>query len=110
MSKETGKELILDDPSKDVLKRRGYSIAKYSFANGAFGWVYKGTAIRTGVTVAIKVIELKEMDPYIEEHFFPKEVDALIAIRHKHIISIYDVWRANFRAFVVMEVCIKFIR
>ncbi|NOU33362.1 MAG: protein kinase, partial [Polyangiaceae bacterium] len=59
---------------------------------GAFGVVYEATDQSTGRALAIKV--LTAVDPE-QEGRFRREVDALRALRHAHIVEVVDVGQAE---------------
>ena len=69
---------------------------------GAFGVVYEATDRSTGRALAIKV--LTAVDPE-QEGRFRREVDALRALRHAHIVEVVDVGPADGpgQVFLAME-------
>ncbi|NOU29502.1 MAG: protein kinase [Polyangiaceae bacterium] len=69
---------------------------------GAFGVVYEATDQSTGRALAIKV--LTAVDPE-QEGRFRREVDALRALRHAHIVEVVDVGQAEGpgQVFLAME-------
>lgn len=99
---EDSKTLQLDPQTAAVFKKKGYE-AHTLLNHGAFGWVYKGKSIKGGFPVAIKVMDLEEAGRIIEMKYFPREMEALISIEHKHVITIYDIFKANRTVYTFME-------
>lgn len=99
-AKEQG--LKLNDQMKAVFKKKGYTIEE-KLNEGAFGQVYKGKDTKTGTTVAIKVMFLSNNTAKYEKKFWPRELKALINIRHPYVIEIYDIIKADAKLFIFME-------
>ncbi len=98
--------LTLNEQTMNVFKKKGYTIQK-KLSEGAFGQVFKGTYTKTEQDVAIKVqteqifyhlfllmihfkvMFLEKLDAGYKDKFWPRELEALISIRHEHVISIF---------------------
>lgn len=107
MSKKDDKEksievIKLDSKTEAVFKRKSYKV-ELKLSEGAFGQVYKGTNIKTGETVAVKVMDLSKVGTKFKEKFLCREIDALMTIRHEYIIYIHDIIKANNKYYIFME-------
>lgn len=96
------KKLKLDDQTAAVFAKKGY-IAEKLLNNGAFGWVYKGRNEKTGLTVAIKAMNLEKIGQTMEKKFFPRELHALKGIVHEHVVTVYDIIQSNGVIYILME-------
>lgn len=94
--------ITLDPKTAAVFKRKGYSIEK-KLNEGAFGQVYKGQNMKTGEFVAVKVMDLEKVGDKFKTKFLPREIAALIGVRHENVINIYDIIKANNRIYIFME-------
>lgn len=90
----SGEKIVLDPKTEAVFKKKCYKIDK-KLAEGAFGQVYKGTNTKTGETVAIKVMNLDGVGEKFKEKFLPRELSALMGIKHENVVYIHDIIRAN---------------
>lgn len=97
-----GASIQLDDKTAAVFKKKGYCVQK-KLAEGAFGQVYKGMQVKTGETVAVKVMDLKKVGEKFKKKFLPRELAALIGISHQYVIYIHDIIRANNKIYIFME-------
>ena len=96
------KSIKLDPKTEAVFKKKGYNIEKM-LNEGAFGQVYKGSNTRSGELVAIKVMDLDAVGEKFKQKFLPRELAALIGIKHEHVIYIHDIIRANRKIYIFME-------
>ena len=96
------KTIKLDPKTEAVFKRKGYSIEKM-LNEGAFGQVYKGANNKTGELVAIKVMDLDAVGEKFKTKFLPRELGALMDIKHTNVIYIHDIIRANKKIYIFME-------
>jgi serine/threonine-protein kinase len=72
-------------------------------AAGGFGTVYRATDPMLGRDLAIKVLHPHlARDPQMRARFLA-EGRALAAIRHPHLVQVYDAGEADGRAYLVME-------
>jgi serine/threonine protein kinase len=85
-----------------VFERKGYKITELLSA-GTFKQVYKAVKIGTNELFAVKVIDLDKVTQKFKEKFLPRELAALIQVKHEHVIRIYDIFRANNKIYVFME-------
>jgi len=83
------KSIKLDPKTEAVFKKKCYTIEKM-LNEGAFGQVYKGANTKTGELVAIKVMDLDAVGEKFKQKFLPRELAALIGIKHEHVIYILD--------------------
>ncbi|KAH7637751.1 testis-specific serine/threonine-protein kinase 4 [Dermatophagoides farinae] len=99
----TPKESIrLDPKTAAVFRKKGYSVDK-KLNEGAFGQVYKGSNTKTGELVAVKVMDLDKVGDKFKQKFLPRELAALIGIKHESVICIHDIIRANHKIYIFME-------
>lgn len=105
MAAENG-EVELDKKTAAVFKKKGYKLTK-KLAQGAFGQVYKGEMTREDpkVTVAVKVMDLEKVGDVFKEKFLPRELAALVGVKHANTCHIYDIIRANKKMYIFMEFC-----
>ena len=96
------KTIKLDPKTEAVFKKKGYKIEKM-LNEGAFGQVYKGCNTKTGEEVAIKVMDLQAVGEKFKQKFLPRELTALVGIKHEHVIYIHDIIRANQKIYIFME-------
>lgn len=86
----------------------GYSDIKdfYEIGNqigsGKFSIVHKGIHKKTGVTVAIKIIEKKQMKAVDTENVF-REIEILKLCQHPNIIRLFDVFVNSSLIYIVQE-------
>ena len=91
----------IDDKTAKVLTWKGYKLKKRLSA-GAFGQVY--TALnKKGEICAVKMINLDKVSDKFKVKFLPRELSALIAVRHENIIKIYDIFKSRRRIYIFME-------
>lgn len=98
----TEKTIKLDPKTEAVFRKKCYTIEKM-LNEGAFGQVYKGTNTATGELVAIKVMDLDAVGDKFKQKFLPRELAALIGIKHQYVINIHDIIRANHKIYIFME-------
>lgn len=102
-SSAKGKDnLKLNEQTMAVFKKKGYTIEE-KLNEGAFGQVFRGKDTKTGTAVAIKVMFLTGNTAKYEKKFWPRELSALINIRHPYVIEIYDIIKADAKLFIFME-------
>lgn len=97
------KNIKLNEQTMAVFKKKGYTIEE-KLAEGAFGQVFRGKDTKTDNTVAIKIMFLTSANAKYEKKFWPRELEALINIRHPYVIEVYDIIRADSKLFIFMEV------
>lgn len=91
----------IDDKTAKVLTWKGYKLKKRLRA-GAFGQVY--TALnKKGEICSVKIINLEKVSAKFKVNFFPRELSALIAVRHENVIKIYDIFKSRRRIYIFME-------
>ena len=85
------------DPGGEPL--RGYRLME-RLGEDPFGVVYRATQPNVGREVAIRVVhEHRANDPAFVRRFEP-EAQAVAALEHPHVATVYDYWREPGRAFV----------
>ena len=96
----------LDPKTEAVFKKKGYKLTK-KLARGAFGEVYKAvmTKQQPEVNVAVKVMDLEKVGQTFKEKFLPRELAALIGVKHEYTCTIHDIIRANKKMYIFMEFC-----
>ena len=77
----------IDEKTLAVFMKKGYEIL-HPLGHGNFGMVYKGTAVRTGESVACKVMNLDKIDTKFKDRFVSRELAAMIGAKHKTYHSI----------------------
>ena len=78
---------------------RGYRLME-RLGEDPFGVVYRATQPNVGREVAIRVVhEHRANDPAFVRRFEP-EAQAVAALEHPHVATVYDYWREPGRAFV----------
>ena len=87
-------------------------IGDYTLQNeigkGGFATVYKGTHIPTGENVAIKIIDKTQLqeDP-LNLKRVESEISILKIVKHKNIISLYEILETQKKIYLIMEYCEK---
>ena len=94
----------LDPKTKAVFKKKGYYLEK-KLSQGAYGQVYKAKNTKTDETVAVKVMDLEKVGEKFKEKFLPRELAALIGVKHENACHIFDIIRANHKMYIFMEFC-----
>jgi serine kinase len=94
----------LDSKTEAVFKKKGYELKK-KLAEGAFGQVYKAVNTKSGDLVAVKVMDLSKVGEKFKEKFLPRELAALIGVKHENAVQVYDIIRANKKMYIFMEFC-----
>ena len=94
----------LDPKTQAVFKKKGYQLQK-KLSQGAFGQVFKALNTKTNETVAVKVMDLEKVGQKFKDKFLPRELAALMELRHDNACFIYDIIRANRKMFIFMEFC-----
>jgi 5'-AMP-activated protein kinase catalytic alpha subunit len=92
----------LDPKTEAVFKKKGYKMQK-KLSQGAFGQVYKGINTNTEELCAVKVMDLDKVGEKFKQKFLPRELAALIGVRHENVILIHDIIRANHKIYIFME-------
>jgi serine/threonine protein kinase len=92
----------LDPKTEAVFKKKGYKVQK-KLSQGAFGQVYKGINTNTDELCAVKVMDLDKVGEKFEQKFLPRELAALIGVKHENVIFIHDIIRANHKIYIFME-------
>ena len=87
-------------------------IGDYTLENeigkGGFATVYKGIHIPTGEKVAIKIIDKTQLqeDP-LNLKRVESEISILKIVKHKNIISLYEILETEEKIYLIMELCEK---
>ena len=102
MSKIGKEQIVLDEKSAAVFKKKGYDIME-KIGEGAFGKVYKAKSTKDGVITAVKVMDTTKMPPKIRDTFLPREIDMLIKVRHPAVLEIYDIFKLAGKIYIFME-------
>ena len=95
-------EIQVDEKTKKVFKRKGYNIDK-PLGAGSFGKVYLATKEGEKCFFAVKVMDLSRVSTKFKEKFLPRELAALIEVKHPNIIETFDIFRSNQRIYIFME-------
>lgn len=94
------KEQFIKDTAGDI--RSHYDFSEKPLGEGAFGVVYLGTEISTGVKRAIKVIEKEKIKNFQRFH---NEVNALKTLDHPNIIKLFEIYKDDDKVYLVQELC-----
>ena len=86
---------------------KNYNIEKV-VGKGAFGLVCTGTMSQGNKTdgMAVKIINLKKVDPIYYEKFMNRELTALRDCRHDFIVKVFDMTFARKTLYVFMEIAL----
>ena len=76
--------------SLNNLKRFGNYVPGEELGKGGFGVVFKANHIKTGSTVAMKVIDLSKADPFVHKSAY-REVYLLANLKSPNIVRIFEV-------------------
>jgi hypothetical protein len=72
---------------------------------GGMSTVYHATDIETGKLVAVKVLDSNQLQNILRVARFRREVNALMRLKHPHIVSAYRTDDARGLPYLVMEFC-----
>lgn len=72
--------------------------------SGSFAVVWKSKHRHSGVEVAVKEIDLKQLSPKVSENLL-KEISILSTIDHPNIIRLFDAIETKDRIYLVLEYC-----
>jgi PREDICTED: similar to CG14305-PA, isoform A len=92
----------LDPRTEAVFKHKGYKVTD-KISEGAFGKVYNAIRVKENEKCAVKVMDLEKCSEKFRMKFLPRELTVLMQARHANIIQIYDIFRANNRIYIFME-------
>ncbi|KAF7495003.1 Testis-specific serine/threonine-protein kinase 4 [Sarcoptes scabiei] len=92
----------IDHKTKAVFTKKGYEILA-KIGSGAFGQVYRARNFKNDLDCAVKVMNLGEMSKKICEKFLPRELSALMEVKHPYAVRVYDIIRCNHRIYIFME-------
>ena len=93
----------IDDKTKAVFDKKGYTLMS-KIGNGAFGQVYKARNDKRGFTVcAAKVMDMTKMTDKVRDKFLPRELAALMEVRHPYAVRVYDIFKMNKKVYIFME-------
>ncbi|KAI2807954.1 hypothetical protein RDWZM_005378 [Blomia tropicalis] len=101
----SGKEDLpdIDDKTKAVLTKKGYELI-CKLGAGAFGQVYKAVNFKKdNEYFAVKVLDMNKMPEKIKTKFLPRELAALMEVKHPNAVRVFDIFRANYRIYIFME-------
>ena len=87
-------------------------IGDYTLENeigkGGFATVYQGTHIPTGEKVAIKIIDKTQLqEDQLNLKRLESEISILKIVKHKNIISLYEILETPEKIYLIMELCEK---
>lgn len=73
-----------------TIKHFSFDLSK-KLGEGATGVVYLGTDLRTGAPVAVKAIELKNIDNEVTRYLLKNEMRALQITHHPNVLRAIDI-------------------
>ena len=85
-------EITWTEDVNQKIKAKGYLIGP-KIGYGAFSAVFKCT--NRDKQFAVKVIDLKRASPAYRDKFFPRELNVIQVIKHRHIIQTVDIFMDN---------------
>lgn len=93
----------LDEKTQAVFNKKGYEVLT-RLGTGAFGQVYKARSkVRNNNMVAVKVMDIEKMSEKVRTKFLPRELTALMEVKHPNAIQVFDIFRCNHRIYIFME-------
>lgn len=93
----------VDDKVKAVLTKKGYQL-QCKIGSGAFGQVYKAINVKKDNQIsAVKVMDMEKMSPKLRDKFLPREIAALIEVKHPNAVRVYDIFKMSKKVFIFME-------
>ncbi|QCE02473.1 unc51-like kinase [Vigna unguiculata] len=72
--------------------------------SGSFAVVWRSRHRVSGLEVAIKEIDQRQLSPKVKEHLL-KEISILSTIKHPNIVRLFETIQANDRIYLVLEYC-----
>ena len=66
-----------------------------SIGSGSFAVVYRSRHRASGLEVAIKEIDQRQLSPKVKEHLF-KEISILSTIKHPNIVRLFETIQVSF--------------
>ncbi|XP_014521602.1 serine/threonine-protein kinase ATG1a isoform X2 [Vigna radiata var. radiata] len=72
--------------------------------SGSFAVVWRSRHRVSGLEVAIKEIDQRQLSPKVQEHLF-KEISILSTIKHPNIVRLFETIQTNDRIYLVLEYC-----
>ncbi|WVZ17395.1 hypothetical protein V8G54_010377 [Vigna mungo] len=72
--------------------------------SGSFAVVWRSRHRVSGLEVAIKEIDQRQLSPKVQEHLF-KEISILSTINHPNIVRLFETIQTNDRIYLVLEYC-----
>ena len=88
--------------STDLPQIPGYAVVEM-LGHGGMGIVYKARHLKLKRIVALKMLLMGPYASKVERARFFREAEAVAALRHAHIVQVYDVGEQEGRPFFTME-------
>jgi len=83
-------------------QKYAFDINKDQYGEGSFGKVYKAQDLKSNETVAIKVLNVDNVD---DNNIITKEIKILKNLKHENVIAYIDNFKIGKKMYLVTEFC-----
>jgi len=84
------------------LRNLGYLVGT-KINSGSFSIIHYGIEIKSGNTVAIKIIDLENVSSNFRTRFLPRELTNIQKLNHPNIIKVHQISRRDKKIYIVMD-------
>lgn len=90
--------------SKQILYNHGYEITNnVKLGYGRYSKVCEGIIIKSGVKIAIKIIDKSKVTEEFKMKFLPREIECWKQLKHRNLVELFDTFEENGKVFFPME-------